>query len=285
MLKPTSRRLKMPSPPFDEQASRFDERAGLPGDVCRAVARAVCEFAVEGGAVVEVGAGTGQIGLELARLHEGYVGFDVSPAMLDRFRASLRGGSVRAKLIVADGDRRWPVEDGSCRVVFGSRSLHLLRLDHIVAEIARVASPQGLTVLVGRVERERDSVRSRMRREMRRLLREAGHEGRGGSENASRLVEECAARGARVLEARAVAQWSVATAPADSLRSWSEKPGLASVSLDPLTKAEVLDRLRAWAVDEFGDLERTVPSREVYVLEGATFAGEAERTTRGSDEE
>jgi ubiquinone/menaquinone biosynthesis C-methylase UbiE len=265
----------MSRPDFDAQASHFDQRAGLPTHVCQGVARAVSEIAGDG-VIVEVGAGTGEIGLEIAKLREGYIGFDLSPAMLDRFRARL--GDVRAELIVADGNERWPVEDGSCRAVFGSRSLHLLRLEHLLAEIARVRSPAGLAVLAGRVVREGESVRARMRREMRHLLREAGHEGRSASESTARLIGECEARGGRALGPRVVARWSVRAAPADSLRSWEGQNGLAGTPVDAGIKSEILERLRAWATAEFGDLECPVEATEEYMLHGATFPGAAGTT-------
>jgi len=260
-------------PNYDAQAGSFDHRAGLPPDACAAVARAVCEIAGHG-SVVEVGAGTGAIGLEIAKLCEGYVGMDLSPAMLDRFRQRL--GDVRATLIVADADQRWPVEDGSCRAVFGSRSLHLLHHAHLLAELERVRSPKSFAVLAGRVERERDSVRARMRHEMKRLLREAGHDGRSGSDSTSRLILDCEARGAKALGPRVVASWTVRASPADSLRSWTGKDGLAGLSIDAGIKSEVLDRLGVWAKAEFGDLERPVESKEEYILKGAIFGGAPE---------
>jgi len=148
----------------------------------------------------------------------------------------------------------------------------------LLAEIARVRSPKGITVLAGRVERELESARARMRQEMRRLLREAGHEGRNGSESTSRLMSDCEARGAKALEPRVVARWSVRAAPADSLRSWAGKDELAGVTVDASTKSEILERLQHWATVEFGDLECPIEATEDYVLNGATFAGAAERT-------
>src|SRR5947209_5451722 len=64
---------------FDAQARSFDARAGLPADAARAVARAVLDLAALGpdDLLVELGAGTGQIGRELAESVR-YVGVDRS---------------------------------------------------------------------------------------------------------------------------------------------------------------------------------------------------------------
>ena len=97
---------------FDEQAPRYDARVGLPESVSAAVARAVVERANVGAddLVLELGAGTGEIGVCLDRLPIRYVGLDASAAMLDLFRA--KASPAAPSLIVADCDRPWPLPDG-----------------------------------------------------------------------------------------------------------------------------------------------------------------------------
>ena len=60
--------LAGPASTFAAQASHYDARVGLPESVS---------------AAVELGAGTGEIEVPLARLLVRYVGLDSSPAMLD----------------------------------------------------------------------------------------------------------------------------------------------------------------------------------------------------------
>src|SRR5262245_53422400 len=99
---------------FDEQASSFDDRAGLPDSVAQDVAAAVLSIGGLGPAdtLVEVGAGSGEIGCHFVR-SVSYVGFDVSDGMLTAFRDRLHAKSHTARLAVADGDETWPVADGS----------------------------------------------------------------------------------------------------------------------------------------------------------------------------
>src|SRR6478609_9154678 len=77
-----------PSGSFDDQALHYDERAGLPSDVGDLVARSIVRHAGAGPSdlVLELGAGTGEIGAHLARLPVRYVGVDSSATMLERFR-------------------------------------------------------------------------------------------------------------------------------------------------------------------------------------------------------
>ncbi len=77
---------------FDEQAPRYDARVGLPESVAAAVASEIvaCAGLRTDDLVLELGAGTGEIGTHLARLPVRYVGIDNSAPMLQIFRAKAR---------------------------------------------------------------------------------------------------------------------------------------------------------------------------------------------------
>src|SRR5262245_6409789 len=98
---------------FDEQAGAFDQRAGMPASVSHAIATELVHLAQlgPGDVVLEVGAGTGQIGLALSQQSVSYVGFDLSIGMLEVFNRRRRGTGRPVSLIAADGDKRWPVGD------------------------------------------------------------------------------------------------------------------------------------------------------------------------------
>jgi hypothetical protein len=263
---------------FDDQGAAFDQRAGLPGSTAEDVAAAIVSIGGlgPGELLVEIGAGSGEIGCHLVG-RVAYVGFDVTPSMLDAFRDRLGARATTARLVVADGNAAWPVADGSARVIFGARSLHLLSLPHVLAEIERVGAAEGLTVIAGRVARDPSSVRMWMRRQMRRMLRELGIAGqRGGGEIALDLVAAHGESKSRYLATPiapyVVARWSVASSPADSLAAWTGKDGLAGIVVDARIKHDVLERLRSQAALEFGDLERRIDATEAYVLTGVRFS-------------
>src|SRR5689334_16874770 len=105
---------------FDAQAMSFDERSGIPPKAAVAVAAAVLEVITPGACdlLVELGAGTGEIGRHLARSIR-YLGLERSGRMLDVFQAKLAcTSSAHARLVQADLDRRWPVESASATAVF-----------------------------------------------------------------------------------------------------------------------------------------------------------------------
>ena len=254
---------------FDSQAAAFDERAGLPDVVCREIADAVLEIGEVGAGdlVIEIGPGTGQVGQwfgEPAR----YVGLDFSARMLKEFERRLGGNLGNRALIQADANASWPVADAAARVIFGSRAIHLLNQEHVASEVLRVASLSGAALIIGRVEREPDSVRARMSREMNERLRHRGFEGRRGEQQNRKLIEACCRRGAQVLEPSPVARWKVTASPQQSLDSWRSIEGLGGLQVSATTRNEILTELEAWARDVFGGLDQQVESEETYVLKG-----------------
>lgn len=216
--------------------------------------------------MLEVGAGTGEIGVELARRAGTYVGMDSSAAMLEVFRRRL-GREHRGTLVEGDANARWPVADRSVDIVFGSRVLHLLRADHVASELFRVARGAGVVLLAGRVERDRAGVRARMRRRMRELAGAAGPP-RDGRRAIMRLLDECVSRGARLLEPVSVLTWTVEESPRVSLEAWASKSGLAGMDVSDEDKTAILVELTGWATATYGGLDATFTSREEYVLDG-----------------
>lgn len=253
-------------PLFDQQADAFDRRAGLPPGVASDVASLLAEIAGEDreGAWLEIGAGTGEIGVHLVRRPIRYVGLDRSLGMLRHFSGR---GERRISLVGADADRSWPFPRASIGVVFGSRSLHFLRPRHLAEELERVSAPRGIVLLQGRVRRGRGSVRELMRRRMRDLMAERGLAGRGG-QGSRVLDQELTGRGWHRLPEREAAAWEVAVSPIDALSDWEGKPGLSGLELPDEMKRAILQGLEHWALETFGDLSARRTSREVYVVEG-----------------
>jgi ubiquinone/menaquinone biosynthesis C-methylase UbiE len=255
-----------PASTFDPQASHYDARAGLPGSAGAAVAQAIVDGARvgEGDLVVELGAGTGELGTHLVPLPVRYVGIDSSRAMLDVFRAKV--APALPSLVVADLNQPWPLLDGSARAVFASRVIHLLEPEHVVREAVRISRSGGVLML-GRVLRERDSIKERLRRRRQELLVEAGITPRQGEEGTRRVIERCLAAGGTTPGRRAVAEWTGETTPAQVIADWDTLSRMGSVSVDPVTRTRIIDELRLWSRVEFGDLDRPAAFRERYAID------------------
>jgi hypothetical protein len=220
--------------------------------------------------LLEIGAGTGQIGLELSARHAPYVALDRSDAMLEKFRRRLPQ-SAGASLIVADANRPWPVTDGSVGAIFGSRVLHLLDSEHVVREVERVRRKEPTVLLAGRIQRDSSSVRQRLRRRMRELAAERGPLPREAGRRLEALFEACRRAGGHALPEREVAPFTVSTAPARVLEAWRSKPDLAKAGLSKDEQRQILDEVELWARETFGDIDAPQPSVERYVLVGVKF--------------
>ena len=253
---------------YDDQATRFDERAGIPADAAEAVARTLADATGlrEGETLLDIGCGTGSISLPLVRMPVRYVGFDRSPAMLEVFRERLAREGVDAALHVADGNARWPVEDGGVAVVFSARALHHLDAAHVVAETRRVLHAPGGWLALGRVRRPPESPKSEMRRRMRRLLEAEGHRGRSAEAGLDAVFEALERLGGRRAEPRVAARWTVTHRPDDSIAGWEGKSGLAGIEVPAEVKARVLAGLRGWAAERFGSLDSALPQEESFEI-------------------
>lgn len=258
---------------FDSQAESFDARAGLPAGAGEAVASAVLHLCKSNPdhLLIEIGAGTGEIGQYLAHSVE-YVAIDKSAKMLAVFRRKLAAtGSFSVKLINADADKPWPVDDGSATAVFASRSAHLLDSAHLLAELLRVCKPGG-HFLVGRVVRDKDGLKSRMRRERSRMLAGQGTQAVGGDELVARVLDGLVALGAVRVEPRAVTGWTASGSGKEILEGWRDVEVSGGANRGGADRSAVLMELEKWAARELGDLERVDTWTERYVLEGVKLS-------------
>jgi ubiquinone/menaquinone biosynthesis C-methylase UbiE len=258
-----------PPASFDDQASAYEERAGLPEAVCREVVALMLDGAPAPAVVVDVGAGTGTLGRHLIAAGVRYVGLDVSRAMLAEFERSLPEG-VSAELTLMDANRPWPIPDRSSDVILFSRSAHLLDGARTVEEVRRVARA-GCRVFVGRVRRPRDSPGEQLKRTMQHMLRDQGVAGRNGERSKRDFLDALERSGARRLPEQKSASWTERRAPIDSLTAWKSKAGLGGRALDDALKQQILDELEDWARDRFGDRDRAQDLPLHYELEGAQF--------------
>jgi ubiquinone/menaquinone biosynthesis C-methylase UbiE len=262
---------------FDSQAPDFDRRAGLEPAQCRQIAATVLALGEVGANdwIVEIGAGTGQIGVELAAARR-YVGCDRSTGMLDRFRVRSRESATRCGIVRADAGRTWPLVSGSSRAMFSSRALHLLAHEHVADEVFRVGQPDGATLIIGRVERSPHSVKARLAREMRGRLRRLGFAPR--SEGCDRrLIEACVQRGAVALAPVTAVTWTVAGSAQQSLDAWRSLAGLGGIDVPGRVREIVLRELEEWASGVFGGLDQEFDSEEAYVLRAVRLFGARQR--------
>lgn len=258
---------------FEKQAPLFEARAGLDDAVERAVADAVLRLGrlAADDSLLEIGAGTGEIGRFLAAAAPRYIGLDSSPAMLAEFTPRLPEGAD-ATLIEADADRAWPLEDDAVALIFGSRVFHLLDGEHLVTEARRVGRRSGFLLLAGRIRRADDAPKELARQKMRALLEARGEAPRPTERRRRKLWDRAAELGGVPIAPVAAARWPVTATVADAVAGWRAKDSLGGVTPPAAVRAAVLDELDRWA-DDLGAAGR-ITSEETYILEGVRFAAE-----------
>ncbi|MFT5049251.1 MAG: SAM-dependent methyltransferase [Chlamydiales bacterium] len=251
---------------FDHQAGAFERRTGVPQEAARRTARDLVEALLPSPTdlLLDMGAGSGELGCFLAVSAPNYVGVDLSLPMLRAFQG--KHSHTPFPLVQADADCPWPLRDGSVRAVLFSRSAHLMDLPHLLRELRRVAHPDGAWVVTGRVERDPMSMRSRLREQMLTLLAERLPDSRGvarrgagpsagrGRRRAQELEAALVETGAEVESPRVGGRWFVEDSLAGVLEDWRSKSGLAGRDVDAAVKHEVLSALEAWGEARFGTL-------------------------------
>ncbi len=220
--------------------------------------------------VVEIGAGTGELGRQLAALARRYVGLDLSGSMLVHFHAKLDGGPANANLVQAECNRPWPLRDGVADAVVALRVVHLLDADLVAGEARRVCRPGGC-LLIGRVEHDEQGLRGRLRRERQRLFAAHGVPMAGGESGGRRLVARCEAAGATALGRRLIGGWQQPASAGVVIAEWDTVGAWAGRPVAPAVQAEVQAALRDWAEREFGTLEHTDACGERFFLDGVRF--------------
>ncbi len=234
------------SSPYDQQASQFDRRTGVKNP--EQIATAIAQISNNSGTLVEIGCGTGQIGALLAPLVEHYIGIDLSAQMLKQFASRVDN----LVLLQADGNDVWPVEDAQADLIFSSRAIHWLDIEHTIEQAYRVANPDGALLIVGRANRAEDSWESRLRKQCHQLLKQHQIKPRNGNAHLRQLNEAFNARGAEILTPIVVTKWQQPRALQQALDDWANKSGLAGVELQDNIKQQILSELKQWAEATFG---------------------------------
>jgi SAM-dependent methyltransferase len=127
---------------FDRMADRYDETRGGE-ERGRYVAEEIAAY-LPNGRLLEIGVGTGLIGLAFADLGWQVVGVDLSAKMLDRAARRIPGRVARADV------ERLPVAAHSVDACLAVHVLHLVGdAKAVVTEVARVLRPGGRFAVVG----------------------------------------------------------------------------------------------------------------------------------------
>ena len=250
---------------FDRVADIYDSTRSVPADVLervadRIVATTQADLTTE---FLEPGIGTGRIAIPLIRRGYRYTGVDVSQQMMDRLRAKAENAP---NLKLVEGDvTELPLPDASIDVVITVHLLHLVpEWQKALEEIQRVLKPAGF-VVQGRESGVPGDPVEEILHQWRRLVVENGAALRPQFASETGTLGCLNERGFRTTQYR-VADWIDQFPPIDLIdalhqRTFSQTWDVPNDVLDV-----VHEKLVAWATDQFGDVNRTVESREEFML-------------------
>lgn len=253
---------------FDNQADNYDQRTGLGEAAAKQIAAAVKSLIAPylNGTLLEIGAGTGEIGYYLQDLDLPYAGIDLSSEMLRHFRGRFSTGEDLPRLIQMDGNEPWPLPEQSVSVFFSSRAMHQLDHQHVLGQLAKLATPAGALLILGNTQRNAKSSKAIMRNEMHKLLNAFGLSEKSGQSNRKQLFEALEQQGCQRLPTLVAARWQAQHAAIESIQSWASVEGIAGLTIDPALKTQVLELLQINAGKIFTDIHQVQETEEIYEL-------------------
>lgn len=252
---------------FDAVAPTFDHHRALPAGVADAVRAAVLGCVQPARPrLLDLGAGSGRIGLAFVAAGDDYVGADLSSGMLAEFarRADVHGAVPR--LVQADGGEL-PFRDATFDAVlliqvFGG----LAGWQAFIAETQRVLRPSG-AIIVGRTEMPSGGIDARLKQHLADILEELGIA--RDRANTREAVTQWLTANADSHESVTAATWTARRTP----RAFIERHGSGArfSALPAPIRTQALHQLGAWAEGTFGSLDATRAEHHAFALQVFRF--------------
>lgn len=246
---------------FDPVADRYDATRKYPALVAVQIAAGLLHEGrvPPGGALLELGIGTGRIALPLLAAGVNVTGVDISPLMVERLRAKydaqrdrlpeLSWGTLRVEM--ADMTAL-PFATGSFDAVVGVHILHLVPgWQAALDEAMRVLRPGG-AFLLGQDVRG-DVARNDIHDQWDAIVRALGYQPDPvGAASYSAVVEELRRRVPHV-QVRTLAEWEEHHTPRAALEDISERLWSRTWSVPAPIFDESVRRLTTWAEQTYGE--------------------------------
>lgn len=215
---------------------------------------------------LELGVGTGRVGVPIVARGYRFVGVDVSPSMLEVMRYKIAGVGRKVKLIEADA-RELPFERGSFHAVIGVHIWHLLDdWQRALLEAFRVLAPGGYLFEGWDIAAD-ENEDWRIQEKWREILGELGYELKRGRHQ-QRLAEVRRALEQLGLEPveEPVAEWVEERTPRQSMEILEERLYSFTWGIPEDIFRRSLDILWDWVRDTYADLDQAHPIPWRFVI-------------------
>jgi ubiquinone/menaquinone biosynthesis C-methylase UbiE len=242
---------------FDRAAGYYDQTRGLPEEIGKQIAASAAGFLPAGAHVLEIGIGTGRISIPLMRNGLHVSGVDLSILMMKRLVEKLPDEAVPPGLIQADAESL-PMRAACFDAVFAVHVFHLIAgWQQAAREIRRVLYPKG-ALFLGHSRRDPGSPLARIREKWSHLVEDnAATWQRPGVRDTDKLDAHLRSLGAQISTWDA-AHWETLTSIAETIQVLEAGVYSSTWYLPAETLQSCAASLRAWAREQYGDLEQPV---------------------------
>jgi ubiquinone/menaquinone biosynthesis C-methylase UbiE len=244
---------------FDPVADRYDEAHIIPPYAMPVIARGFLHLAElpPDGTLLEIGIGTGRIGLPLLAEGANVTGVDISARMVERLYAKYEAmrqaeprhiwGSLATQMTDITA---LPFPSGTFDAAIAVHVLHLVpEWRRALDEALRVVKPGG-AFLLGQEQRDSDDVHHRVQHAWTAIVEDLGYPVAYPGAGYSAIVSEARGRGLR-LDEHPLTSWEVTATPLDALRWISERTWSRTWAIPDDVFAESVRRLTAWVEREY----------------------------------
>jgi len=244
---------------FVRIAYAYDRTRYHPPEVSGRIATAIVSPVEENfgePAFLELGVGTGRVGVPIVARGYRFVGVDTNPAMLEVMRHKIAGVGRKVKLIEADA-RNLPFGKDSFQAVIGVHIWHLLDdWQRALLEAFRVLTPGGY-LFEGWDATTSDNEDCRIQEKWREILADMGYELERGR-HTKRLIEVKGALENLGLEPReeVVAEWVEERTPRQSMEILEERLYSFTWNVPDEIFRNSLDRLWQWVREYYENIDQ-----------------------------
>ena len=253
---------------FDRVADKYDATRGFPPGVAERVCRWVLSRLPADPTIAEIGVGTGRIAIPFVESGVRYTGFDISEQMLARLKQKLGGALRRANLHVADITQPLPVPEATQDAVIAVHILHLVDALAALQQVKQILRPHGALVWGYNMHDDLTPKRS-IRPKFYEIVSELGGPPRRDF-FAQPAREQLAQWGARVTQ-HVVAAWTDSESPRNVLDGLRDRVMSSTWDIQDDLLQEAARRTEAWALYQYGDLDRAFDYEARFVVDWYQF--------------
>lgn len=254
---------------FDRAASYYDQTRPLPESIAKPGVQAILDITGTKARVLEVGTGTGRIGIPLLKEGLDLIGCDLSSKMLRRLQEKYPSARITQSDATA-----LPCPNAHFEFVLTVHVLHLIPAwREGLREIRRVLRSGGAYLNVTTWGSTGNSIRERLRLHWRGWLAERGlNAGNPGIQSHEQFITELQSMGAQVTEVE-VLRYPLEFTLREELQRFARRIYSDSWEIpDPIFETSVKE-LQSWLEPEYGDLDQQRQDEVRFSIDVARFAG------------